>query len=139
MHRVAMPFALRERLGREAADGLAQVLDEREQNVQEHVLNLATERFGRMLAEEAGKLRVELADECGRLRAEFGGECGKLRAEFAGECGRLRAEFAGESGKLRAQMADVRSDLLKWAFLFWIGQVAAVAGLLAVMLRGVGR
>jgi hypothetical protein len=36
-------------------------------------------------------------------------------------------------------MPFARSHLLRWAFLLWIGQVAAVAGLLAVMLRGVGR
>jgi len=29
--------------------------------------------------------------------------------------------------------------LLKWSFLFWVGQVAAVAGLLAFMLRSAGR
>jgi hypothetical protein len=27
------------------------------------------------------------------------------------------------------------AELLKWAFLFWIGQVFAVAGLMAVVIR----
>jgi hypothetical protein len=42
-----------------------------------------------------------------------------------------------EVSKLRAEMhvgfADLKSELLKWSFLFWIGQLAAVAGLLSVL------
>jgi hypothetical protein len=32
-------------------------------------------------------------------------------------------------------LSGVRSELLKWSFVFWVGQVAAMAGLLAFMLR----
>jgi hypothetical protein len=34
---------------------------------------------------------------------------------------------------------SVRANLLKWSFIFWVGQVAAIAGLLAFMLRASGR
>ncbi len=79
------------------------------------LLQTATERFGRMLAEEAGRLRAEMA------------------AGFA----ELRSEVAAEFAKVRVEMADGRAELLKWCFLFWIGQVAAVAALMAFMLRNV--
>jgi hypothetical protein len=43
-----------------------------------------------------------------------------------------------EMGALRLEMqkgfSDLRVEVLRWSFLFWIGQVAAVAGLLAFML-----
>jgi len=42
-----------------------------------------------------------------------------------------------EMAKLRLEVADLRFELLKWSFLFWIVEVAALAGVLAVMLRGV--
>jgi hypothetical protein len=29
--------------------------------------------------------------------------------------------------------------MLKWSFVFWIGQVVAMAGLMSFMLRGAGR
>ena len=35
------------------------------------------------------------------------------------------------------RLSDLRFDLLKWSFLFWIGQLAAFTAILGVMLRGV--
>ena len=43
-----------------------------------------------------------------------------------------------EMAKLRLEVADLRFELLKWSFLFWMGrQLAAVTAVLALMLRGV--
>jgi hypothetical protein len=42
-------------------------------------------------------------------------------------------------GLLRQDIADARVEMLRWSFVFWIGQVAAVAALLAFMLRATGR
>ncbi len=41
-----------------------------------------------------------------------------------------------EMAKTRLEIADLKFDLLKWNFLFWIAQLAAVTGILSVMLRG---
>lgn len=38
---------------------------------------------------------------------------------------------------LRLDIANLRADLLKWSFLFWIGQLAAVIGLVSLLLRKV--
>jgi hypothetical protein len=32
------------------------------------------------------------------------------------------------------RLAELRADLLKWSFLFWISQLAAIAGMLAFVL-----
>ena len=69
-----------------------------------------TERFERRLAEENGKLRVEMA-------AGFG---------------ELRTAMANGLGGLRAEMIERNHELLKWALVFWATQIAAVAALLAL-------
>jgi len=38
----------------------------------------------------------------------------------------LRADF-------KVEVANTRADLLKWSFLFWIGQVAAISGLVTLL------
>ena len=73
----------------------------------EHVLSIAAERFERRLADEIAKLRVDLTRE-------------------------MHEGFAA----LRKEMADHRVEMFKWSFLFWMGQVATTAGLIAFMLRG---
>lgn len=61
------------------------------------------------LSAETSTLRVELTDGLAGLRVE------------------MHSGFAG----LGQEMANMRVDLFKWSFAFWIGQVAAVALLLA--------
>lgn len=39
-------------------------------------------------------------------------------------CERFERRLAEETGKLRLDFADMKHDLLKWSFLFWLGQVA---------------
>jgi hypothetical protein len=51
----------------------------------------------------------------------------------------LRLELHDGLAALRQEMATTRVELLRWSFAFWIGQVAAMAGLLAFMLRAAGR
>ena len=42
-----------------------------------------------------------------------------------------------EMSKMRLEMASLKFDLLKWTFLFWIGQLAALTAILSIMLRDV--
>ncbi|OGH60498.1 MAG: hypothetical protein A3G34_16370 [Candidatus Lindowbacteria bacterium RIFCSPLOWO2_12_FULL_62_27] len=90
---VTVPKALREKLGEDGADRLVEfvngVVNGALNENKRDVIELAAERFERRLAEELGKLRVEMHDELGKLRAE----------------------------------------IIKWMFLFWLGQAAVVLGL----------
>ncbi|HEY5617538.1 MAG TPA: hypothetical protein VIK60_06300 [Vicinamibacterales bacterium] len=38
--------------------------------------------------------------------------------------------------RLNERLSNLRFDLLKWNFLFWIGQLTAMTAILNVMLRG---
>ena len=41
--------------------------------------------------------------------------------------------------RFERRLAETRFDILKWSFVFWIGQVAAVVGLISLLLRSFGR
>ena len=86
------------------------------------VVMIVSERFERRLAEETGKLRVEMA-----------GEFGRVRAEMAGGFGALRSEMAEGFGRLRAEMIDRNAELLKWGLLFAVTQTAAIAGIISLL------
>jgi len=70
-------------------------------NPDEQLLTIATDRFERRLAEETGKLRVEIADVRVAIEA------------------------------LRADGIERTHELLKWAMGLWVAGVAAMAALLA--------
>lgn len=70
------------------------------------VLATATDRFERRLADECGKLRVEMANGFSTLRDE-----------------------------MHKGLADVRVEMLKWSFAFWVSQIVTLGGIVALLLR----
>ena len=109
MKAMRVPVALQDRLGPEATFGLIEMFDSEMEREREQVLSVAADRFERRLTEEISTLRVEVGRE-------------------------LHEGLAG----IRQELSAARVEMLKWSFLFWIGQVAAMAGLLSYMLRSTG-
>ena len=62
----------------------------------------------------------------------------RIERRLTEEIGALRLEMHQGFASLRQEQAATRVELLKWSFLFWIGQVAAIASLLAYMLPAGG-
>ncbi len=46
-----------------------------------------------------------------------------------------KEDLLREIEKLRVEMANLKVDLIKWMFIFWIGQVAVISGIIFVMLK----
>ena len=100
-----VPAAVRTRLGDDATFGLIELLDSDRREWSEHVLSVAADRFERRLTEEISDFREE-----------------------------IREGLRDGLTSVRQEIATTRVEMLTWSFLFWIGQVAAMAGLLAYML-----
>ena len=108
-----VPAPLQDRLGPEATAGLIELLSDAREEWATEMIERVGDRFERRLMEETTKLRIEMTQGFAALRQE------------------MTAGFAA----IRQEMADQRFELLKWAFLFWIGQFFAVASLMAVLIR----
>lgn len=48
---------------------------------------------------------------------------------------RFERRLTEEIGKLRTDMADLRANLIQWMFLFWIGQIGVLTGILFAFFR----
>ena len=101
-----IPPALRGSLEDEATFGLIELLDSERKDWSEHVLSVASDRFERRLAQELGDFKSDVSKALNDVAAA-----------------------------IREETATAKLEMLKWSFVFWIGQVAAVAGLLAFMRR----
>ncbi|HKE85806.1 MAG TPA: hypothetical protein VKB50_18730 [Vicinamibacterales bacterium] len=112
-----MPEALRERLGDDGAEGLVTLFESAREEWTDDVLTMAVDRFERRLTNELSLFRIDFTREISVLRQDFTREISAVRQDCTRE------------------IAGTRVELLKWSFLFWVGQVAAMAGLLAFMLR----
>ena len=76
----------------------------------DHVLAIASDRFERRLAEALAELRVDLGKE-----------------------------IHGGLADVRREMANMRVELLRWSFVFWLGQITVIAAMLTYMLRVLDR
>ncbi|MFQ6057763.1 MAG: hypothetical protein ACE5MB_02635 [Anaerolineae bacterium] len=47
----------------------------------------------------------------------------------------MREELRTGLAKVRKEMARMEGRLIRWMFLFWVGQMAAMLGILALLLR----
>ncbi|MEO0149563.1 MAG: hypothetical protein ABIL23_03960 [candidate division WOR-3 bacterium] len=59
----------------------------------------------------------------------------RFARRLAEEIGKLRVEMYNEMGKLRAEMHQFKGDIVKWMFVFWIGQVIALGSLMFAMIK----
>jgi len=47
----------------------------------------------------------------------------------------LRMGTNNEFGKVRQEISETKAELLKWMFIFWVGQVATTFGLIMLFLK----
>jgi hypothetical protein len=124
MPAVELGVSLREKLGADGSSDLVEAF----KVAQDDMLIVATERFEARLARAAAELRGEMAS----LKWD-------LRQEIAAGDTALRVALVEGLSQIRREMSDLRVDVLRWSFLFWLGQVAATATMLAMLLRALGR
>ena len=130
-----VPAALREQLGPEATGGLLEVLESARWTWKDDVIAVCAERFERRLVGEVSQLRVEMVRGDAAIRQEMTQTAASLRQEMAELGSTLRQEMAQLGAGLRQEMSAGRFELLKWCFVFWVGQVVAIGGVMSLMLR----
>ena len=141
-----VPAVLREQLGEDATEAFFDVLDESEIRWKADVMTTAGERFERRLIEEIAALKVQMAEGLAGVRQEVAEVRAGLREELAHGLAAVRQEMALGSGQLRTEigglrgdvvkgLAEQRAELLKWAFVFWVGQFFATASLAVAVIR----
>jgi hypothetical protein len=121
---IAIPEALREKLGPEGTRALADLLNEASVQTRGDVIEIAASRFERRLAELTAKFEGGLAEQTA-----------KFERRLAEETGKLRAELHSETGAIRADMGGFEARITRWMFVFWIGQIGVLLGIIFAFFR----
>ena len=61
--------------------------------------------------------------------------CERFERRLSEDLGDVRLEMANLRVDMTQQMARMQTGLLRWMFVFWIGQLMATIGVVATMLR----
>src|SRR5262245_14872808 len=120
----SMSVRLRDKLGQEASEDLAHAFEE----TRHEMLAVAQDRFDWRLGMVASELRQEMAKMDSNLRQEMA----KMDAN-------LRVSMADGFASIRKEVSEMRVELIRLSFLFWLGQFVTILAVLGYMLRGVAR
>ena len=94
----------------------------------EQLLATATDRFERRLSEAVAHLRdgdSAIRLEIANLRVDMSAQDSATRLEI----GKFRLDTSEQFAASRIHTEARHRELLKWAIVFWVGQAAAVAGI----------
>ncbi|GAB6163809.1 hypothetical protein JCM12298_29690 [Desulfothermus naphthae] len=84
------------------------------------------------------RLRGEIKSTEEKLRGEIKevrGEIKEVRGEIKATEEKLRGEIKSTEERLRREIHKWRADTIKWMFIFWIGQIAALTAIIKLMLK----
>ena len=116
---IALPPVLQDKLGRDAAQALVELINESQADFKVDVIEICEERFETRLTQEAFALRKETSD----LRVELIQQMADLET-------RLTRQMADLETRLTHLIESGRSETLKWMLVFWVGQFAVLLGIL---------
>jgi flagellar capping protein FliD len=161
---LTVPKMLREKLGDDGTDALVELLNQASAHAKADVLGFVEEKFERRLTEEVAKFNERLTTEIGKVNERLTVEIGKVNERLTTEIGKVNERLTTEIGKvnerltveiakmndrlsselaklnaefprLRQELAEVKADLIRWMFIFWVGQLGAILGILFAFFR----
>ena len=138
---ITVPKRLRDVLGEEASEALVNMLNEQGNETKNSVIETAALRFEKRLTEEVSGIREDLASAEAHFEKRLTEEVAGLRNELSGRISsvetrldnRITTAVSGLRVDLTEKIQKSKTDTIKWMFLFYIGQVGALAGILFVI------
>ena len=103
-------------------------------------------RFDTRLGQGLSHVRQEMAAGFADVRREMAGEFADVRREMEAGFARVDAKiadvrrdtdagFARADARLEQRLAELKAELLKWMFVFWVGQTATTVVLLITVVK----
>ncbi len=154
---ISMPKELREKLGEEESLALIKMLNEQQDDTKNSVIETAELRFEKKLTEEASEIRIDLAETEKRFDRRLTEEISGVRQDLAETEKRFDRRLTEEISGVRQDLAEtekrfdrrlteeisgVRQDMskhhgntVKWMFIFWIGQIGVLLGVLLTFFK----
>jgi hypothetical protein len=132
---ITIPKVLRDKLGDEAAESFAILLKEVEHEGRKDALVMAEEKFERRLTEEIGSLKVSFTEEIGSLKVSFTERMSENTSGLEAKLYKVKSELDAKINQLEVKINEVKSDIIKWMFIFWAGQIVVLIAILQIFFR----
>jgi septal ring factor EnvC (AmiA/AmiB activator) len=97
-----------------------------------------SEQLGKSVAENltafvAETVREDVHNSTKELTTKS--DLAEVKSELRVEISEVKSELKAEIAQVRVEISEVKSELIKWMFIFWAGQLAAIFGLLYFFIK----
>ena len=123
---ISIPKQLREKLGDDASESLVEMLNHYSLDNRESIIESATQRYETRLTHEVSQLKANFSD----LREEMIISRTEIKEDLTRTEQSIRDDLGGRISTLREEMYRNNANNIKWMFVFWIGQIGAILGIL---------
>jgi len=138
---ITIPKILREKLSEEGAEAIVDVLNKSDGRVKEDVIALVEEKFEKRLVETKEELKgvitellAQLKEDIAYTRAESKEDSMQVQSELRDYIAHVRSEFKEDIAHVRAEISRSEARIIKWMFIFWVGQFASIVGVITAIL-----
>ena len=114
---------LREKLGDDGVDSLVRLINDSRDEQKRDIVEFVGERFERRLSEEIGGLELRLTEKMSNLET-------RLTEKIEAGDKELADRINNVDKRLSAQISQSSANMIKWMFIFWVGQVGVILGML---------
>lgn len=115
----AVPKILREKLGEDEADFLIELINKSEKNGKEDTLKFIEEKFEKRLTIEASNINDRITTEIS-----------KVHEHITTEIAKINENVTTKTSKIDNKISETKTEIIKWMFIFWIGQIGVMLGIL---------
>lgn len=110
-------FVLRARLGEDGVRALADYVEQHGETWRPDVIDACFDRFDATLQKRFTEMDARLANRLAETEARLSERITANRVEFL------------------ERLGDLRAELLRWTFGFWVGQAVVISGAIAVLFQ----
>ena len=82
------------------------------------------------LKDDISKLRIETKNDIPKLHEEIKDDIAKLRGETKDDINKLWVGTNADINKLRNELANAKAEIIKWLFIFLVGQGVTIISIL---------
>ena len=87
-------------------------------------------RLQQTMKDDIVQLQENTKDRITKLRIEVKEDVAGLRGELKGDIAELRGELKEDINKVRTELANAKAEIIKWLFIFLVGQGATIISIL---------
>jgi len=127
---LAVEKPLREKLGDEAVSSLVKLLNQSQAEQKEAVIEFVEEKFERRLTEEISNLKVVLLQNSIEQEKRLSKKMEEGDDKLSQKISDLDDKLSQKIFNFENKISENNAQQIKWMFIFWVGQVVAILGIL---------